>query len=480
MTTEEEKILKDIISNENSDNSIAILVSKFPKLERSSRKSLLQTLFSDLFSNDSSYLMKYQSIRILKHVMGLKISKTIKFIDENLMPKITSLIFSKDDEIEGFSLWLKFRKNKDKNAFKLMVIILQCIENWGKNFTYNSKGANTNFSKILNEIKRSNIEIPPIFFMKAFEKAENGVVKRDLKRVQRFIDAFEKLIIQGNKEEALLFKKIANSYETFLKESIEKYDDEFESIIMKTFFNLRKTKNLLLAWKNLKYAEVSYNELKQYGKICNPLPKEEPYNENYREMINQIDVSFDLDVSEILHFENSYPERKFESSNQINQLKKQAEELENLVNAYKQDISKTQTLNFLLERENNELGMKNKALLVYKEDLERNIKDQKFLLECISTENTEAKKLNAKTRKRFEKAENSNEFFKKSIEELRDLANTLSEETSQNKIYADSVKNTNKLLLNTNANLRTEIEEIKSNQKDLKRKIRSLNKSVNY
>ncbi|OMJ71094.1 hypothetical protein SteCoe_30771 [Stentor coeruleus] len=477
MNSEEEKILNQIIASQNSDNLIPIFLSKFSNCEEQLMKILLKQLTFELVSVNAHYITKLQSVRMLKHLISSKIPIVISYIDKHIVPKFPAIILGEED-CQGFSLWLNFLKIKDKNAFKFMILALQCIENWGKIFKYNSKSTYTHFYQILNIIKENNIEMPPTFFLKPFEKTDKKIVKKDFYKVKNLLKEFVNNIYQGNKEKALLLKKVVNSYENYFKESAEKYDKSIECDVISIYLEVKQAKSIMQTWKNNKYTEVPQKNIISLNHIDDPLPKEQPNNENSREDLSLLNHSFDPDFSDSKQQENSYKQKKINPIQKDSELKTQVEELENLVNMYKQDLIKSQANNHALERENNELKIKNKALVVTNTDLERNILDKKANFDELFNENQKISKENTKLQKRLEKTLSSNEFFKKSIEELHDLVDTLSHESFQNKIYVDSIKNTNKLLLSTNQSLRNEIEDLKNHEKDLKKRLKSIKKSA--
>lgn len=477
MNSEEEKILNQIIISQNSDHLIPIFLSKFLNYEDQLRKTLLKQLSFELVSVNANYITKLQSVRMLKHLISLKTPIVISYIDKHIVPKFPAIIIGEED-CQGFSLWLNFLKIKDKNAFKFMILALQCIENWGKIFKYNNRNAYTHFYQILNIVKENNIEIPPTFFLKPFEKTDKKTVKKDFDKVKNLLKEFVNYIYQGNKENALLLKKVVNSYESYFRESAEKYDKSIECDVISIYLEVKQAKSIMQTWKNNKYAEVPQKNITSLNRVDDPLPKEQPNNENSREEFSFLNHSFDLESSELKQQENNYRQRKINPIPRDSELKTQVEELENLVGMYKQDLIKSQAKNHALERENNEIKIKNKELVVANTDLERNILDKKVSFDEICDENQKLSKENKKMQKRLDKILSSNEFFKKSIEELHDLVDNLSHESFQNKIYVDSIKNTNKLLLSTNQSLRNEIEDLKSHEKDLKKRFKSIKKSL--
>ncbi|OMJ86409.1 hypothetical protein SteCoe_12066 [Stentor coeruleus] len=384
----------------------------------------------------------------------------ISLTHKKIIKKVPDLIvFQKN--CGGFELWLSSLQAQDNSAFKIIILMLQCVELWGEIHGKDAKGKETQFLLVYQNLKAKEIEFPPSFFLKSCNFAEKNVTKRDLSRVRRLCKEFTKAIYAENKDRALGLKKIANSYEKVLEKELNgegRISKKAKDVMIFVLKQLKEAKVLFEKWKSGGFSLMSVkNDVKLGVLIEDPCPKNMPLNDCLSDCDEDLNFEDIFDSGKYCNEHGFCPSHCKESA-ELTMVKEQFLDCKELLNTYKTDLKNLQEKYCRLIDEKQANENKVKELIQNNQDLERCLLQNKSMFHKVVSENNGLVKEN-------DALKYQNEVYKKNIDQLNKAYQDVEEENEKIMKNLECLENGNVLLLYSNQTLKFELE--KANTKEL-------------
>lgn len=453
-------LIQSIIDCIEPEKSLSKLITSLTTLPDDSLKSIILILKAILFSNTYTNIQKLQAVRTVKSLMSSQIPIIISLTHKKIIKKVPNLIIFQKN-CGGFELWLSALQAPDNSAFKIIILMLQCVELWGEIHGKDAKGKDTQFLSVYQNLKLKEIEFPPTFFLKSCNFAEKNVTKRDLSRVRRLCKEFIKTINSENKERALGLKKIANSYEKVLEKELTgecRLSKKAKDVMVFVLKQLKEAKVLFEKWKSAGFSIISArNDVKLDVLIEDPYPKSAPLNDCLSDSDSDLNFEDIFDSGKYCNEHGFCPSHCKESA-ELTMVKEQLVDSKELLNTYKTDLKNLQEKYSRLidEKQANEARVKD--LTQSNQDLERCLLQNKGMFHKVVSENNGLVKEN-------DALKYQNDVYRKNIEQLNKAYQDAEEENEKIMKNLECLENGNMLLLYSNQTLKFELE--KANNKEL-------------
>ncbi|OMJ82254.1 hypothetical protein SteCoe_17098 [Stentor coeruleus] len=470
---EAKSLILSMIDSIEPDKNLSKLISLLHSLSEDTLKDILELLKKVLFSDSRSNLQKLQAVRALRSLMQSQIPNIISFTHKKIIKKVPELIIFQS-ECKGFDLWLSALQDSDNSAFKIIIIMLQCIENWGEIYAKDARGKETKYSTVYRSLKLKDIEFPPSFFLKSCDFNEKNVTKRDLHRVRKLCKEFVKSINNDCKEKTLGLKKILNSYKKVLEKEISEQmgmSQKNKELIEFVLNQIEEARKMFTKWKSAGFVPLSArNEVKFVELVEDPFPKVLPMNDSFSDFDSGVDFQdFFLDCEKICN-EHGFCPSHCKESGELVKVKEELVDSKELLNTYKIDLKNMQEKYIILLDDKEIFEAKAKELGQNIQELEKCLKKTKSMLYTISSENSSLVKEN-------EALKYQNSVYKINIDQMDKMNRESEEEINKLKKTLEHIENGNVLLLYSNQTLKFELEKTKTNElalieiiKDLKKK----------
>lgn len=266
-------LLNKILENPNTESEIVELISICTNEGKSTTLSFLSSIKSNLKSQTSSSFTRLQCVRILKSLMQVNKSSIISSVQQEIMPSFLNYVLNQRPS-EGFLVWIRLLQLNDKSEFKAYILLLQCIESWAGSYPSFRNGDESEFLKAFRELCEKNTEFPPSFFLKSLE-CEQGVTRKDLKRVEMICQELLKALACLNKGKSSTLKKVLISYEKSLKEISRIKENKAITQLLEKINHLL---NLFKSIKSTRFQKLPEDQgkLKLSRLIDDPYPKSSP------------------------------------------------------------------------------------------------------------------------------------------------------------------------------------------------------------
>ncbi|OMJ79882.1 hypothetical protein SteCoe_19966 [Stentor coeruleus] len=468
---EAKALIINMIDSLEPDKNLSKLLKLLHSLSEDTLKDILELLKKVLFSENRSNLQKLQAVRALRSLMQSQLPIIVSFTHKKIIKKVPELIIFQTD-CNDFELWLSALQDSDTSAFKIIIIMLQCIENWGEIYAKDARGKETKFLTVYQSLKLKDIEFPPSFFLKSCDFNEKNVTKRDIHRVRKLCKEFIRLINTDSKDKTLRMKKILTSYKKVLEKEISgqaKISQKSKDSIIFALNQIHETKKLFDEWKSSGFVSLNAgNKMKFVVFVEDPFPKPTPLNDSFSDLDSELNFQDFFDCEKICN-EHGFCPSHCKESGELVKVKEELIDSKELLNTYKIDLKNMQEKYILLLEEKQMFEDKAKELSQSNQELEKCLIKTKSMFYTIANENSSLVKEN-------EALKYQNEVYKVNIDQMDKMNRDAEEENCKIKKNLEHLENGNVLLLYSNQTLKFELEKAKTNELALIEAIKDLRK----